>query len=80
MSYKLRPRLGSAIATTILSLFSGVSLVGVDKAQAAFLTYNFQAEYGASGFFNYQPGSPSVYLEGINLSAAPRTPNKLPQG
>jgi len=23
---------------------------------------------------NYQPGSPSVYLEGINQSAAPRTP------
>ena len=35
------PRLGSAIATTILSLFSGVSLVGVDKAQAAVLTYTF---------------------------------------
>jgi hypothetical protein len=35
------PRLGSAIATTILSLFSAVSLVGVDKAQAAVLTYNF---------------------------------------
>jgi putative transposase len=30
--------------------------------------------------FNYQPGSPSVYLEGINLSAARSTPNKLPQG
>ncbi|WP_445173839.1 PEP-CTERM sorting domain-containing protein [Microcoleus sp.] len=41
MSYKLRPRLGSAIATTILSLFSGVLLVGVDKTQAANLTYNF---------------------------------------
>jgi hypothetical protein len=27
---------------------------------------------------NYQPGSPSVYLEGINLSAARSTPNKLP--
>ena len=34
------PRLGSAIASTILSLFSGVLLVGVDKAQAAVLTYN----------------------------------------
>jgi len=41
MSYKLRPRLGSAIAGTILSLFSAVSLVGVDKAQAATLTYGF---------------------------------------
>ena len=27
---------------------------------------------------NYQPGSPSVYLEGINQSAARSTPNKLP--
>ena len=41
MSYKLRPRLGSAIASTILSLFGAMSLVGVDKAQAANLTYNF---------------------------------------
>jgi hypothetical protein len=42
MSYKQMPRLGSAIASTILSLFWAVSLVGVDKAQAAVLTYNFQ--------------------------------------
>ena len=41
MSQKQRQRLGSAIASTILSLFSVVSLVGVDKAQAAVLTYNF---------------------------------------
>jgi hypothetical protein len=41
MSYKLMPRLGSALATTILSVFSGVLLVGADKAQAAVLTYNF---------------------------------------
>jgi len=40
MSYKLMPRLGSAIASTILSVFWAVSLVGVDKAQAALLTYN----------------------------------------
>jgi len=40
MSHKLLPKLGSAIASTILSLFSAVSLVGVDKAQAAVLTYN----------------------------------------
>ena len=40
MSYKQMPRLGSAIASTILSLFSGVLLVGVDKAQAALLTYS----------------------------------------
>ena len=40
MSYKQMPRLGSAIASTILSVFWAVSLVGVDKAQAAVLTYN----------------------------------------
>jgi hypothetical protein len=40
MSHKQMPRLGSAIATTILSLFSAVSLVGVDKAQAVRLTYS----------------------------------------
>ncbi len=40
MSQKLMPRLGSAIASTILSVFWAVSLVGVDKAQAATLTYN----------------------------------------
>jgi hypothetical protein len=40
MSQKLMPRLGSAIASTILSLFWGVLLVGVDKAQAGVLTYN----------------------------------------
>jgi len=57
MSYKLMPRLGSAIATTILSVFSAVSLVGVDKAQAAVLTYNFQAEYGGSGFFKVDDSS-----------------------
>ena len=39
MSYKHMPRLGSAIASTILSLFSAVLLVGVDKAQAVRLTY-----------------------------------------
>ena len=43
MSQKPRPRLGTAIASTILSLFSGVLLVGVDKAQAALLTYTFDA-------------------------------------
>ncbi|HEY9296595.1 MAG TPA: hypothetical protein VIQ31_09510, partial [Phormidium sp.] len=39
MNHKQMPRLGSAIASTILSLFWAVSLVGVDKAQAAVLTY-----------------------------------------
>jgi hypothetical protein len=51
MSYKLRPRLGSAIASTILSLFSAVSLVGVDKAQAAVLNYSFYAgDYNSENF------------------------------
>ena len=63
MCHKLRPRLGSAIATTILSVFSGVSLVGVDKAQAAVLTYNFRAEDGGSGFFKFSNSS----LTGIGL-------------
>ena len=49
MSQKLIPRLGSAIACTILSLFSAVSLVGVDKAQAAVLHYKFQIENGVGG-------------------------------
>ena len=57
MSYKHMPRLGSAIASTILSVFGAVSLVGVDKAQAAVLTYNFQAEYGGSGFFKVDNSS-----------------------
>jgi hypothetical protein len=57
------PRLGSAIASTILSLFSAVSLVGVDKAQAAVLTYNFDADSYASGFFNVDNSS----LTGIEV-------------
>jgi len=51
------PRLGSAIASTILTLFSAVSLVRVDKAQAAVLTYNFDAEGAASGFFKVDDSS-----------------------
>jgi hypothetical protein len=52
MSYKHMPRLGSAIASTILSVFWAVSLVGVDKAQAAILNYTFDVEDApASGFF-----------------------------
>ncbi len=39
MSHKLLPRLGSAIASTILS-YAALSFVGVDKAQAAVLTFN----------------------------------------
>ncbi|UNU26882.1 hypothetical protein [Microcoleus vaginatus] len=70
MSQKLMPRLGSAIASTILSLFSAVSLVGVDTAQAAFLTYNFQAEGGGgSGFFKVDNSSlTGIDFEGIAVS------------
>jgi hypothetical protein len=57
MSHKQMPRLGSAIASTILSLFSGVLVVGVDNAQAAVLNYKFQAEYRASGFFKFNDSS-----------------------
>jgi len=58
MSYKLMPRLGSAIASTILSVFSAVSLVGVDKAQAALLTYNFHMDRGpGSGFLKVSNSS-----------------------
>ena len=49
MSHKLMPRLGSAIASTILS-YAAVSLVGVDKAQAAVLTYTFQPDRGEMNF------------------------------
>ena len=62
MSQKLRPRLGSAIAGTILSLFSGVLLVGVDKAPAAVLHYNFQTQ-GGEGFFKVSNSS----LTGIGV-------------
>ncbi len=58
------PRLGSAIASTILSLFSAVSLVGVDKAQAAVLHYNFHEKtYGYNGFFKVDDSS----LTGIGV-------------
>ena len=63
MNHKQMPRLGSAIASTILSLCSAVSLVGVDKAQAAFLTYNFRAEGEASGVFKLDNSS----LTGIDF-------------
>jgi hypothetical protein len=62
MSYKLRFRLGSAIASTILSLFSGVLLVGVDKAQAATLTYSFLF-FEIGNFFKVNTSS----LTGIGL-------------
>jgi hypothetical protein len=63
MSYKLRPRLGSAIASTILS-YAAVSLAGVDQAQAAVLHYKFQVkarDIGSpdigSGFFKVSDSS-----------------------
>jgi hypothetical protein len=62
MSQKLMPRLGSAIASTILSVFWAVSLVGVDKAQAAKLSYNFDTD-AASGFFKVDNSS----LTGIEV-------------
>jgi hypothetical protein len=65
MNHKQMPKLGSAIASTILSLFGAVSLVGVDKAQAAVLTYNFEVEGGgqASGSFKVDNSS----LTGIEV-------------
>lgn len=57
MSQKQRQKLGSAIASTMLS-FAAVSFVGIDKAQAAVLTYNFQVEQGGgSGFFKLSNSS-----------------------
>jgi hypothetical protein len=57
MSHKLLPRLGSAIASTILS-YAALSLVGVDKAQAAVLTFNFEIDNGGgSGFFKFSDSS-----------------------
>ena len=71
MSYKLRPRVGSAIASTILSVFWAVSLVGVDKAQAAVLTYNFEiGTGGGSGFFKLNNSSvdPEINYQEIAVS------------
>jgi hypothetical protein len=57
MSHKLLPRLGSAIASTILS-YAALSLAGVDQVQAAVLTFNFQVEQGGgSGFFKLSNSS-----------------------
>jgi hypothetical protein len=57
MSQKQRQKLGSAIASTILSVFSAVSLVGVDKAQAALLTYNIDVWGGGGGFLKVDNSS-----------------------
>jgi len=70
MSYKQMPRLGSAIASTILSVFWAVSLVGVDKAQAAVLTYNFDGD-DANGFFKVDNSSltgTGIEVEAIAVS------------
>ncbi len=56
MNQKQRQRVGSAIASTILS-FVAVSLAVVDKAQAAVLTYNFEVGGGPSGFFKFNNSS-----------------------
>jgi hypothetical protein len=63
------PRLGSAIATTILSVFSAVSLVGVDKAQAALLTYNIDVgNGGGSGFLKVDNSSlTEIDVEGFSV-------------
>jgi len=64
MSNKLKPRLGSAIASTVLSVFWAVSLVGVDKAQAAVLNYTFHEKtYGYNGSFTVDNSS----LTGIGV-------------
>jgi len=60
MSQKLMPRLGSAIASTILS-YAAVSLAGVDQAQAALLTYNFQVKGRDSGIFKPVGGDSSFF-------------------
>ena len=51
------PRLGSAIASTILS-YAAVSLAGVDKAQAALLTFDFSVDDSVgSGSFKVSDSS-----------------------
>jgi hypothetical protein len=57
MSQKLMPRLGSAIASTIVS-WAALSVAGVDQVEAAVLTFNFQVEQGGgSGFFKLSDSS-----------------------
>ncbi len=73
MSHKQRPRLGSAIASTILSLFSAASLVGVDKAQAAVLTYKINLDGQGSGFLKVDNSS----LTGIDFERIAVSEGKL---
>ncbi len=69
MSHKLLPRLGSAIASTILSL-AALSVAGVDQVQAAVLTYNFRVtEGGGSGFFKLSDSS--LTKTGLEALAVP---------
>ena len=72
MSYKQMPRLGSAIASTILSLFSAMSLIGVDKAQAAVLTYSID-DYGDLSYFKVDNSS----LTGIGEEYIPVSEGKF---
>ena len=58
------PRLGSAIASTILSLFSAVSLVGVDQAQAAVFTYNLDA-----GYSSFSPPNRGISYFKVDISS-----------
>ncbi len=70
MNHKQRQRLGSAIASTILS-FAAVSLAVFDKAQAAVLTYNFQTGGGDSNlnFFKVDNSSlTGIGVENIAVS------------
>ncbi|MEG3897578.1 MULTISPECIES: PEP-CTERM sorting domain-containing protein [unclassified Microcoleus] len=67
MNPKQRQRLGSAIASTLLS-YAAVSLAGVDQAQAAVLSYNFSSQ-GTSGFFKVDNSSlTGIGYEGIAVS------------
>jgi hypothetical protein len=72
MSQKQMPRLGGAIASTILSVFSAVSLVGVDKAQAALLTYNFDVWGGGGGFLKVDNSSLTGGFEEFSFGTVPR--------
>jgi hypothetical protein len=76
MNHKQMPRLGSAIAITILSVFGAVSLVGVDKAQAALLTYTFDVEGAASGSFKFDNSS----VTGIDFEQIPVSQGRLYTG
>ena len=70
MSQKLRPRLGSAIASTILS-YAAVSLAGVDQAQAAVLHYNFQVQvknFGLRAIFSSDIESGSFKVSDSSLT------------